>query len=97
VTTVRKRRRGWRNGQTSGHFDAPLPWFGSNALLLEPRFKVGRNMTRQIHCVMKKANDLDHLPGSRAIHDEMPPAPTFALDMERPKVGENFVTGDGAE
>ena len=57
-------------------------------------FKVGRNMTRQIHCVVQNADDLNHLPGCRAIHDEMTPAPTFARDMQRPKIGENFVTGD---
>ena len=60
-------------------------------------FKVWRNMARQIHCVVENADDLDHLAGCRAIHDEMPPAPTFARDMERPKVGENFITGDAAE
>jgi len=60
-------------------------------------FKVRRNMTRQIHCIVQNANDLNHLPGCRAIHDEMPSAPTFARDMQRPKIGENFVTGDAAK
>ena len=54
-------------------------------------------MACQIHCVVENADNLNHMAGCRAIHDEMPPAPTFARDMERPKVGENFVTGDAAE
>ena len=54
-------------------------------------------MPRQIHCVVENANDLDHMAGCRAIHDEMPSAPPFARDMESPKVGENFITGGAAE
>jgi hypothetical protein len=54
-------------------------------------------MTRQIHSVVENANDFDHMTGCRAIHDEMPSAPTFARDMESPKVGGNFITGDATE
>src|SRR5271154_1227356 len=46
---------------------------------------------------MEDANNVDHVPLPCPIHDEMATVTTTTRNMERSKIGENFITRDAAE
>jgi len=46
---------------------------------------------------MEDANNVDHVPLPRPIHDEMATVTTTTRNMERSEIGENFITRDAAE
>ena len=54
-------------------------------------------MTRQIHGVVKDADNFNHMAACSPIHDEMPPAATLPRNMKGSEVRENFIAGNAAE
>ena len=54
-------------------------------------------MARQIHLIVQNPYYVDHVALCGSIQDEMPTSPALPRDVQRPKVGENFITGDAAK
>ena len=50
-------------------------------------------MARQVHCVMKNANNFDHLAADGAIYDEMTSPTALTRNVKAAEARENFVTG----